>query len=312
MWESIDLPELRVFLLLADELHFGRTAERLELSPSRVSQLVRSLEAKLGTRLVHRTSRRVELTADGQRLRDEAGGVYTELMEVLERAYDAHGSLEGTLRIAVFSGPSGGQRLVDMVAAFEARYPKCSVEIGQLPQDDVFGPLRRGEVNVISTWLPLDEPDVVVGPTLTIEPRVLAVGRDHPLAGRDAVTVEELADYRVARFQELPAAFREAWIPTSTPSGRRIPSVPVGLPDRALTELVLRIEGGEIVHPTVPSSAPFLGPRIVYVPITDLPPLRSALVWRRPARDPKLREFVRIAREVSKTERARRGARRPS
>jgi DNA-binding transcriptional LysR family regulator len=48
MWESVELREIRAFLALANELHFGRTAEVLGLSQSRVSQVIRQLEAKLG------------------------------------------------------------------------------------------------------------------------------------------------------------------------------------------------------------------------------------------------------------------------
>src|SRR3954463_15667877 len=67
MWETIELREIRVFLALADELHFGRAAERLGVTQSRVSQSLRTLEAKLGERLVHRTSRRVTPTAAVER-----------------------------------------------------------------------------------------------------------------------------------------------------------------------------------------------------------------------------------------------------
>ncbi len=71
MWSTVELRELRVFLTLAEELHFGRTAERLHVTPSRVSQILRELERKLGSQLVHRTSRHVELTALGERFRKE-------------------------------------------------------------------------------------------------------------------------------------------------------------------------------------------------------------------------------------------------
>jgi DNA-binding CsgD family transcriptional regulator len=62
MWAGVALREITLFLTLAEELHFGRTAERLQVTPSRVSQTLRELEAKLGGKLVHRTSRHVELT----------------------------------------------------------------------------------------------------------------------------------------------------------------------------------------------------------------------------------------------------------
>ena len=65
MWQTVELRELRVFATLAEELHFGRTAEKLQLTPSRISQSLRTLEEKLGGQLVHRTSRRVKLTPFG-------------------------------------------------------------------------------------------------------------------------------------------------------------------------------------------------------------------------------------------------------
>lgn len=69
MWNAVELRELRIFLALAEELHFGRTAERLHISQPGVSEAVRSLEARIGARLVERTSRRVSLTLTGEELR---------------------------------------------------------------------------------------------------------------------------------------------------------------------------------------------------------------------------------------------------
>src|SRR6266567_3341633 len=69
MWRDIELRELRIFLVLADELHFGRTAERLGISQPGVSEAVRVLESRLGVKVFDRTSRRVRLTSAGEGLR---------------------------------------------------------------------------------------------------------------------------------------------------------------------------------------------------------------------------------------------------
>ena len=298
MWETIDLRELRVFLTLAEELHFGRTAQRLSLTPSRVSQMLRALEHKLGAPLVHRTSRRVELTAFGERFHREAAAAYEHLSGVLQRAHAANRSLEGTLRVFQFSGPASGPHLLSIIDVFEGRHPESHVHLGQLQQDDILGQLRRGEADLITTWLPIEQPDVVIGPILNQEPRVLAVARDHPLAERSRLSVEEIADHPFALFADLPSELQEAWVPPRTPSGRVIQRRSVQLQDRGLAELILRITRGEVVHLTIPSAAPYLGPDIVYVPIDGMPPWRSALAWRRGATDPRVREFVRIAREL--------------
>ncbi len=79
MWSTIELREIRTFIVLSEELHFGRAAERLELTPSRISQVVRTLETRLGGRLFDRTSRRVALTPLGEQLLERAGPVYEQL-----------------------------------------------------------------------------------------------------------------------------------------------------------------------------------------------------------------------------------------
>jgi DNA-binding transcriptional LysR family regulator len=299
VWQTVDLRELRVFLALAEELHFGRAAEKLRLTPSRVSQTLRELEHELGVQLVHRTSRRVALTPFGERFLADVRPAYEQLAGVLERANAAARSLEGTLRLGLMSGPAGGPHLVEIVRAFEALHPESKVEIVQMAWEDPVGRLRDGEVELLASWLPLEQPDLVVGPTLTLQPRVLAVARDHPLAGRDAVDFEELADHRVLRFDNWPKEVDEAVVPARTPSGRPIPGTRVRIGERTILELPVRIARGEAVFPTVASAEAYMGgPDVVLVPINGMPPLGSALVWRRPARDPKLREFIRVAREV--------------
>src|SRR3954447_15771461 len=71
MWRDLELRELRIFLVLADELHFGRTAERLRISQPGVSEAVRILESRLGVKVFDRTSRRVSLTPAGEALRHD-------------------------------------------------------------------------------------------------------------------------------------------------------------------------------------------------------------------------------------------------
>jgi DNA-binding transcriptional LysR family regulator len=302
MWEAVELRELRMFLTLAEELHFGRTAEKLRLTPSRVSQSLRALEDKLGAQLVQRTSRRVRLTSFGERLLRDVSPVIEQLDGVLELTNAAAQSLEGTLRLGLLSGPAGGPHLVEVINAFESQHPESSVEAVQMAWDDPVARLRQGDVEVMATWVPLNEPDLVIGPTLAREPRALAVAHDHPLATRDSCDVEELADYAVVRLDnDWPKELRETVVPSRTPGGRPISGPRVGGGERALLDLPVRVARGEFVFPTVGSAAPYMGALdLAFVPIKGMAPLRSALVWRRPARDPKLRAFIGVARDVLK------------
>jgi DNA-binding transcriptional LysR family regulator len=150
----------------------------------------------------------------------------------------------------------------------------------------------------MATRLPLEQPDITVGPILSKEPRVLAVGRDHPLAERANVSVEDIADYRVIAADDLfPKELAEAFIARKTPNGRPIRRLRIPIND--LNELIILVARGKIVHPTVPSFASYFGhPNVVYLPIVDMPPSSSALAWRRRDSDPRLREFIRVARDA--------------
>jgi DNA-binding transcriptional LysR family regulator len=299
MWETIELRELRVFLTLAEELHFGRTAERLHLTPSRVSQSVRGLEQKLGAELAHRTSRRVQLTSFGKLFLAEVGPAHAQLTAALENLTTTAGTVEGTIRLGVLSGPAGGPRLLEVISAFDALHPACEVDLVQLDWGDPLAQLRSGDVDLMVSWLPLEQSDLVVGPTVSSDSRVLAVAPDHPLAGRDHITLEDLADFEVARFDGWPKELHEAWFPPRTPSGRPIPSTRIPAGERSALELATRVARGELVHPTVSSVERYLGPfELTFVPIKGLRPFRSALVWRRGASDAKVREFIRVARGV--------------
>jgi DNA-binding transcriptional LysR family regulator len=314
MWQGIELREIRTFLVLAEELHFGRAARRLRLSPSRVSQSLRELETKLDGQLVYRTSRRVELTALGERFRDEVGAVHERLIGVLERTRNVNGGPEGVVRVGLLTPSIEGPRFPLIARVFERRHPACQVELSKTPYEDSFGPLRRGEIDLMVSWLPHGQPDLEHGPVVNREPRVLAVAREHLLA-KASVSIEEIADYPVVPLEELfPIEMADTYIPRKTPAGRVIGRlrVPYGEmaradPSNVRTQLSWWIATGQVVHPTVPSAEALLGTNIVYAPIVDLPPMEAALVWLRGVLNPKAQAFVQVAGQVLRGD----GERRP-
>jgi DNA-binding transcriptional LysR family regulator len=199
VWDTVELRELRVLVALADELHFGRTAERLNLTQGRVSQTIRRLETVLGGRLVERTSRRVAMTRDGAALVERLRPLIAEIEATLQAAHEAIGAVVGTLRLGVVSPPTAGPRFLSVVRAFEERYPACRLQVRDIVISDALGPLRRGEVDALALRLPLDQDDLEIGPILADEPRALAVARSHPLAARASISIEDLAEQRVAK-----------------------------------------------------------------------------------------------------------------
>ena len=101
----MDVRQLRYFATLAEELHFGRAAERLHIAQPALSQQIKSLESELGLLLLERTSRGVALTDAGKRLRDEARGVIGRFDEAVETMRRVRDGTVGALRVGVFPGP---------------------------------------------------------------------------------------------------------------------------------------------------------------------------------------------------------------
>lgn len=286
----MELREIEIFLTLAEELHFGRTADRLHVSVARVSQAIKKQERAVGAALFERTSRSVRLTPVGEQLRQDLQPHYKRLKESVERAALAAREKTDIVRIGMIGGGIA-QDLRAVLEAFREQNPSAELKIRNMTFGDPFGPLRNGEVDVAILWLPVREPDLTVGPVIFTEPIVLALPARHPLAGQESVSYEDLADLVIVD-TPMPRYWREAVIPTHTPSGRPFK---VGPKVGDLLEVFAVITSGEAVTPVHAQTARYFPrPDIAYVPIHDAPLGRWALVWRTDAESDLIRSFARI------------------
>lgn len=289
---GMELREFEAFLTLAETLHFGRAADRLGLSQSRVSQLVGALERRVGASLFERTSRRVTLTPLGEQFLSQAAPAYTDLKAALDDARALGRQVEGLLRVG-FLPSLAGEPLTEIADAFREKYPQCKLVLTQVTMTD----LREawdGMVDIQATLLPVDEPGITVGPSLGSYARVLAVAVDHPLASKTA-TVEDLADYVLPVMPDtIPAGLHEAYWPTRTPSGRPIPRRKTA----DLRDALHLVARGELVIPTDSGTIRFRRyPGVTAIPITDLPPAQAVLTWRTAHENARIRAFAGLARQ---------------
>ena len=292
----MDMAQAEAFLAVAEELHFGRAAERLHVSQPRVSRLIVMLERQVGAKLFDRTSRRVTLTPLGEQFRDELGAAYTQLQAALDHARRAAREAAGQLRIG-FTNTTEGPALSRLAAVFEARHPGCQVTLLEVQVIDAYDALRAGEIDVLIHWLIVDEPDLTAGPAIGRQDRVVAVAGSHPFAKQETVSVEDLAGQPVARPPAaFPPALWEALMPTNTPSGKPIPQ---SHEVRSLHEIWALVARGLIVHPTVASTAQLLHrDDIVLIPITGLPPMPLGLIWRTVHENARIRALAATARAI--------------
>jgi DNA-binding transcriptional LysR family regulator len=297
MWSTIELRELRVFLAVAEELHFGRAADRLHMNRSRVSQIVAELEAKVGGRLFERTSRRVALTRLGVAMRDRVAPAHAQLVAALHESCRLAGFEPGRLRVG-FTATTAGPALSRVVAAFMTRYPDCDVSYAEVSMADPYSGLRRGEIDVLCNWLILDEADLVSGPGIDRRRRVLAVGCRHRLAAQREVSIEELGDELAyaTSVPTFPAALQEALLPRCTPSGRPIRRVSTGA--HSLTEFLPLVAAGQVVHATV-EGVPLLNrDDVLLIPIIDLPAMPLGLIWSAASENQEIRALAVVAQSL--------------
>jgi len=187
---GVDVRQLRCFVAVAEELHFGRAAARLHVAGPAVSQTIRSMENELGLRLFNRTNRRVELT-------DAGGLLLTEARAVLDRFDGAMAAMaclrsgdSGTVRIGVV--PALPPQLVPALLA------RCAAELAGI--DVVVTALRSGpapeeilghEADIVLVRGEITAP-AIKSAVLAREPVGVALPADHPLAAQPAISASDL------------------------------------------------------------------------------------------------------------------------
>ncbi|MEV0798909.1 LysR family transcriptional regulator [Kribbella sp. NPDC050281] len=286
---GVEIRELECFLVLAEELHFGRTAERLYLSQSRVSQLLQSLERRIGGPLFERTSRRVALTPLGQNFLTSLRPAYAALERVVTNAREFATQVKGKLQIG-FQGAASDEVLA-AISVFQSQNPNCLIGTCELPLNDPFGGLRRGGVDAAVVLLPVAEDDLVLGPVFSRQPQTLTVSTRHPLAGREQLDIEDLAGaVLIGVSGPAPGYWRQTQAPTQTPTGALINRGPEVATLQEGLALIAADRGGMLLcRPTAENNR---RADIVNIPLTGVPDSAFGLVWRRGEDTPALQAFA--------------------
>lgn len=194
----MNLQRLRYFLAVADELHFGRAAEQLHMAQPPLSQQIRLLETELGVQLFDRTTRRVSLTAAGAVLRTEAERVVVAA-DSAARVMDEFRSGEGGLLRLAFVDSASFEVMPRYLRAFRQRWPKVDHDLQIMSSANQLDALKSGSIDLaISRTSPADP--AVSSQQFLNEPLYLAVGPEHPLAGRHRVSVAKIDESSLVGF----------------------------------------------------------------------------------------------------------------
>jgi DNA-binding transcriptional LysR family regulator len=291
----VERRDIEIFLTLAEELHFGRAAERLHVSTARVSQTIRKLERRIGAALFERTSRRVAMTPIGSRLEADLRPALEQIVEGIDRAIAAGRGIDGELRVG-FVGTAVGQFLHRVAVAFHGRHAACRVDVVEARYSDFLDLLRSDQADLVLVPVEVAEPDISVSPVLFDEPTVLAVSSRHPFARQESVSLEDLARDKVLRPRSMPDYMDEGLVPPRTPRGLPIERGPEF---GTVQEMLSLIGAGRGMFPVPAHAARFdTRPDITYVPISDGLRRQRRFVWRTTAETHRIRAFTQVAREV--------------
>src|ERR1700733_8541772 len=232
--ETIELRQLRYFVVVAEELHFGKAAERLHMSQSPLSRSIRELERGLGVVLFVRTTRRVELTPAGSLLLERARRALAEIDGAVAEARCLTGSGDGVLRLG--HGPFNGAPARRIVEVLRAERPELNPRLVQEVTPDS---LRRVGARELAAAVVMESPaaarrHAVRVDALKDEPLLAALPRSHRYASESAIPIGEFVAETVL-----------------------LPREPVGLIFNVWLRSVIRAHGFELEQTMAIASAPW-------------------------------------------------------
>ncbi|MFC5523247.1 LysR family transcriptional regulator [Polaromonas jejuensis] len=196
----MELRHLRCFVAVAEELHFGRAAERLHLSQPPVSLAIKELETELGLRLFERNSRRIALTPQGEEVLRDARAILARTESLKQHASMAALGLGGSLSIG-FISLAAYSFLPDLLKRFTTDFPGVRLSLQESSTDRIVPDLESGALDIGCLFaLPQLPPSLSYRATSRY-PLMIALPEGHPLAGLARVPLERLADERFLLFE---------------------------------------------------------------------------------------------------------------
>jgi DNA-binding transcriptional LysR family regulator len=296
----MEISQLRAFLAVAEELHFGRAAERLHIAQPPLSRIIKQLERELDTRLLDRTTRSVKLTSSGQALIAPA----TEVIDALRRAEEAvrlaDDGESGLVRIA-FAGVSTHQLVARLARLVRSQRPGIQLELSsQNFAQPAMTKLVQGDTDIaFGRWdvIPAD----IASRVVMHDSLAIALPDTHPLAGARRLSIARLSG---EGFISLPS-YEGAVLPDRL---RRlahdkgfVPTIVQVAPD---TQTALALVSAEVgCHLTLASVAEnATDPHVVFVPLEDSTAdvdLRAA--WRPDDQNPALKAVLAEVMKLNAT-----------
>jgi DNA-binding transcriptional LysR family regulator len=297
----MELRPLRYFVTVAEELHFGRAAQRLHMAQPPLSRQIQLLEAELGFPLFERSRRRVELTPAGRALLAGARQVFDALDVAI---HDARNASEGESGRLVVGYPSSlaYSGLTELLRAFRNRFPAVYITLRELSPGEQIDSLKSGSLDVGFVRSSLDDPSLVAE-LVRREALMVVLPDDHPLCARRIIPLELLAREPFVMFPRVrgPAYFDQlmALCRTAGFTPRIVQEAPQ-------LDIISMVAAGFGISIMPSSMRNFRRPGLAFRPIAGTPQVELLIVWRDQNLSPALHKFVDLVRILGVDRRATR------
>jgi len=293
----MNLRDLQYLVAVADHRHFGRAAQACYVSQPTLSTQIKKLEGYLGVQLVERTNRQVLLTPIGARIAERARGVLNDVSDLVALAKASGDAMEGELRLGLI--PTVAPYLLPhLIPPLRSRYERLRPLLYEEQTAHLVERLRRGEIDAGIMAVPAGD-DSLPYITLFTEPFYLAVPRDHPLAVKPEITVEDLATERLLLLEE-GHCLRDQALDVCRMAGAREDAGFRATSLETLRQMVASGAGITLLPALAVEGNASLssGSGLVYRPFVGDPPAREmAIYYRRgSAREPTVQTLAEVIR----------------
>lgn len=292
----MELRHLRYFVAVAEDLHFGRAAEKLHMAQPPLSQQIRRLEEELEVRLFDRTRRKVRLTHAGQAFLEEARQTLVQADQAVRTARQADQGEVGQLAVG-FVPTAIYRALPPALRAFRKRFPQVELTLRELGATEQFRMLRDGRLHAGFVRSAIDDSDLRQE-TIFPEPLIIALPAAHLFARRRKIALRSLAKDSFVIFpRALGAGFYDQIVSLCHRAGFS----PRVVQEANEMQTIVSLVAAEIGVAIVPASIRSVRmPGVAYVDI-EKPVARTAMTvaWRLNDASPVLQAFLQVVRSLS-------------
>ena len=282
--------ELRYFVAAAEEGTFTAAGDRLHISQQSISAAVRQLERRLGIELLERGGRTLRLTAAGEAFLDGARLTLACAADTVERARRAVNHQR--LRIG-YTILAAAELTTPLLAQLQHQHPQLELQLRLADYADPSAGLRSGTVDIALLRRPVE--GNLAFEDLFCEPRIAVLAADHPAAGRDDVSIAQLADEPIVADPGPDEIWRAFWMACDL---RDAPPAQTVTVDSFEDELATVALGHAIALTSAAAARLHPRPDLAYLPLRDAAPCTTALAWATDQPPDHLHDILAAARRV--------------